>query len=186
MRQLLFQQIAFDLPARHAEHRPDDRPALRRDAAETAQRGAAHQIQKHRLRIVVGVVRRGDRAAETLQKGVAQLPRCLLHAFAGLTRTRGHVAAGNGQRHAEPFTQRTDERLVAVGFRTAQAVVIMRGADGDFQLAAQRQQAYQHGRGIRAAGDGAADLRARLKQPLFAAPGENLTLHASIRGRRRS
>ena len=186
MRQRVFREIRLNFAARQAEHRPHDVLALRRDAAQAAQRRAARQVEKHRLQIVVGGVRRGDQAVQLRKKRIAQLPSRLLHALARPCRMGGDVRAGDAQRNAERLAKRADERLVAVGFRAAQAVVEVRRRDRDPQLRPKRAQGVQHRHGVRAAGDGADDVRAARKERLLPAPDEDLIPHASTPDRRRS
>ena len=84
-------QIRFDLRARDAEHRADDPAALRRNAAQTAQRRPAYEIEQNRLQIVVLCVRRGNRLSEAFKKLIAKDSRCFLDAFAGLLAARQNV-----------------------------------------------------------------------------------------------
>ena len=58
MGQSILLEICFDLRAGNSEHRPDERIARRRNAAESSKTGAAREIQEHGFQIVVLRVRR--------------------------------------------------------------------------------------------------------------------------------
>ena len=184
MRKAVFAQIRVDFGARHAQHRADDAIPPRRDAAQSAQRCAAHQIQKHGFQIVVGGVRRGDGRAEPFKKCIAQAPCRLFHAPAALRGIRAHIAAGDGKRNVQLAAQSADKRLVTVGLRAAQMVVIVRGGKGERQLLPERVQHMQHRNRVRAARNGAHDVRAGFQKRLLAAPAQKLIPHASIPDRR--
>lgn len=112
---------------------------------------------QQRLEIVLGRVSDGNGVArDGIEEGIALLPRLFL-AAGGLFRRAADELDALGR------AERAHKGLVAVGLRPAQAVVEVRRPHIDGKLRRQLAQAAEHCHGIRPAGDGAHDLRARGK-----------------------
>ena len=132
MRRVYRCKVGLYLGARDADDGTDYPPAPRRDALKPLCAAAAGEVEKHGLRVVVGIVRRCDAVAAErvrgpLKKGVAQLARGLLRAgvhFGGIAR---HIAVLHHKLHAEGGAKLLHKIRVAQRLRPADAVLIMRG-----------------------------------------------------------
>ena len=146
----------------------DDVPPHRRDARQALGARAPQQVQQHRLRLVGGVVGRGDavrpgqlrRPAEGL---IPQPPPGLLDANAPLFCFF---------RHADPLRHAGDaplpaeilhKQLIPPG-RVPLAVVHVHRRHGEILPLAQLPQIMQQAHGVPSAADGAQDAPARLRQ----------------------
>ena len=155
-------QVRLRLRARRIQHRAQEVSALRRNAGQAAQAAATREVEQQRFGVVVRRVRRRDPVIAVLgraagQKRIAQLTRGGLGAHAAHGRD---VAAAGVKRHAQFFTLRAHERLVAVALRAAQAVVEVRAADGKAALRAQLRHPVQEVHGVHPAGHGTQHARA--------------------------
>ena len=170
-------QIVFHVRARHVEHGAQEIALHRRDAGEPPQAAAAGEVQKHRLELIVGGVRRGDPAAALLlcraaEKGIARVPERRLVAPVALI---GFDETRNGMFRAIC----ADEVRVAQRLLPALPVIKMGAEHCKAALRRKREQLREQAHGIRPAGDGA-------EHALAAADGINIHLRrAAFRWRRR-
>ena len=142
-------QIGFHLRALHTDQRADDISPHRRDACQPFGAGAPRQMKQHGFQIVVRSMR-GRNLPALRRSGQPLVSDTACHGFHALARRlglRADVDPLDGQRHMQFLTQRTAERLVPVGLRTAQAVVQM---ERMHRIPERQQRAQQRDR-IRAA-----------------------------------
>ncbi|MPM98586.1 hypothetical protein SDC9_145774 [bioreactor metagenome] len=153
-------EIRFYLAARRIEQGAYEYPAYGRYSRKPLHAGAAYEIHKHRLGVVLGIVGRRytDRAklyGGFFEIGVAQVPRRLLYRPAVLLRGCAHVAVPAAEFYIVLFTPFADEGLVAVRVFAAEVMVEVRGGDGETALLGQLAKPRQHTHRISSAGHGA-------------------------------
>ena len=123
----------MNLGFRHAEYRTHHstssaEPAYRRYAAHSPGAATAREAHQHGLKVIVGIVRRGEQADATrrhhaLKKSVALAPCRLLKSLAALARRGGNVNAFGVYRHAALAAYFGAEFTVALRLRAAYHVV---------------------------------------------------------------
>ena len=167
--------VCLGLGAAQAQQRPPVDAALRADAAQPVQAGAARQAQQHGLGLVGQRVGGGDLGflarGQLVEPGVAQAAGPVLAGVVG----DGHARAARviqKQLHALFLAQARHKAGVLLRCFAAQAVVHMGGEHLDGKLAAAAQQKQQEGHRVRPTGAGCNDPVARLEQALPFAVGK--------------
>ena len=142
----------------HPQKRPDDPAPLGGNAAQAPGACAPDQVQEHRLRVVVGVVGRGDQLrGRPLQEGVAQVPGRGFQALAGCGGVGSGVPPAHRQGNTPVGAEASAECLVPVRLRAPKAVVEVGGRQPQPQGIGAGAQQGQQGHGIRPAGQGHGD-----------------------------
>ena len=168
----------FDVGAPAVDQRADDAVgAARADGAEAAPTAAAQQPHDDRLRLVVERMAGRDLGAAMLvrqssQRAVPQLPRPRFEVGAA-AEVRRQLRAH--ERDVQRCCVLRRARLVALGVRTAQAMVDVRRHQLDVELRAQLRQRQEHAGGIRSARHGDQDAFGRRQQRVQADAALNHT-----------
>ena len=124
-----FFQKAFHILPGHTQHRADDVPIHRGNAAKALQPGTPDQMHHHRFRIVIGGVGGGDFPGQRSEIAVPGIPGGSFQALLS-----GHDLTGaNVQRNIVVVTQVSYKYLIPVRFFPPEMVVKM----GRFQGYAQ-------------------------------------------------
>ena len=160
MANAVFGEIFLDLRARDLQQRADDIAAPVRYALQARAAAAPGKVEKHRLRVVVGIVRRGyaaaaESAGRLVQECISQLPRGFFRSKPVLARITRHIPVLHCELYAEPSAQLFDKARVAQGFVPAYAVLIVRGVHLKALPERKRVHRMQQTHGIRPAGHGA-------------------------------
>ena len=170
----------FRLPA--AEQGTHDIARARLHAHETVQTRAAQKMQQHRLRLIVRMMRDGDRLCtdrcfHATQEGIAQLARRRLQRKLPLSCIARHICrldrAGDAPRTAE----RSDMLRILARCRATDAVLEVRDMHGKSQPIAQAQQKDEQRHRVHAARDGDDDGRTVRKKPVLLAKIHDLLQH---------
>lgn len=144
----LLQKIGFDLAAPERKQRADHPPPPGLHARKARKPRAARQVQEHRLRLIIHVVRHGDdvRMEVTprfLQEIVTRVPPGLLQRLPMAAGKGRHVRMAAVKRHAVKLAEPTHELLVRIRRRAADAVVQVRGVQREPHRGGKRPQRVQ-------------------------------------------
>ena len=93
-------------------------------------------------------------SGQFLKKGIAHIPRCFLETASGLPCEFRNIFAPDVQRNLQFSTGFTAELLVTVGVLAADAVIHVRGGEGDAVFRTPVREMPEEAGGIRAAGIG--------------------------------
>ena len=147
-RNLLLQRIVQNLLARGEEQRPDQPPVGHTDSGQSAQPGAAQQVDEKSLHRIVAVVGNGDVritvfVAEAVEPVVAQPPRSHLHRFPGTLHLPERIEADVVVRYTELFGTLRHQLFVLFGLGAPQLEIAVRYADPVTRLGEQRQHHHR-------------------------------------------
>ena len=126
-------RIGGEFRARLLQKRTNEIAMLWPHAAKAVQIRSADEVQKHRFRVVVCVMRQRELCIQLFrrftQKGVAQVARSLFHGLARFARMGAHIAGTRVKGDTLFFAPCADEFFVAHGFFAAQPVVEVRAGN---------------------------------------------------------
>ena len=158
-------QKLFYFTARNVKKRTKDLSGVRFHAAEASESGAAQQIEKQRLDIVVGIVSHNNACESAFfpqpaECVIAKFPTSKLDARAMSGAVVPRVEVKAMQRNAECVAQTRHKFGIAVALRSSE----MKIAVGNLNIATQSTQSMEQSHGIGASADTREQSRIRAKR----------------------
>ena len=144
--------------AAHVKERPDYPSSHAAHSRQPLQPAATHKMHKHTFRLIVHMMRNGNKirpalAARTLQKGIAHIARRLFERLSALQSISRDIVSVSKYLYAKLNAKRFHKLFISVRSRSAYMMVKMRGTDGYIQPAAQRNKRIHERDGIRPSGE---------------------------------